>query len=249
MAKKRFVLVRYGIDCPGRFWDLLLFCGLGLIAGSLVPAVLQHYGLGHYGPGLIVIGFAVAGLSGLLAFLRLIVTIAGKPAEARMALASIPWRGDEKVLDIGCGRGILLVGAAQKAPQGQVVGVDIWRRDDMTGNHPDLAQHNLTQAGVAERVVVQQADARDLPFPRETFDVVFANLVLFCIKKPADREKALKEAFRVLKPGGRLVVVDPFETARVEKQLQREGALEIQRSNLMFLVFPSARRITARKAG
>lgn len=249
MAKKRFVLVRYGIDCPGRFWDLLLFCGLGLIAGSLVPAILQHYGLSHYSPALIVIGFSVAGLSGLLAFLRLLITIAGKPTEARMALDGIPWRGDEKVLDIGCGRGILLVGAAQKAPQGHVVGVDIWRRDDMTGNHPELVQRNLTEAGVAERVVVQQADARDLPFPRDTFDVVFANLVLFCIKKPADREKALKEAFRVLKPGGRLVVVDPDETARVKAQLELAGAVEIQRSDLMFCVFPSARRVTARKAG
>ena len=50
---------------------------------------------------------------------------------------SMPWRGDEKVLDVGCGRGLFLIGAAKSLTTGKATGVDIWQSEDLSNNTGD----------------------------------------------------------------------------------------------------------------
>ena len=66
-------------------------------------------------------------------------------------LAMIQWRGDEQVLDIGTGRGLLLIGAAKRLTTGHVVGIDIWSKKDLSDNRLERAEFNIKAEGVADR--------------------------------------------------------------------------------------------------
>jgi ubiquinone/menaquinone biosynthesis C-methylase UbiE len=137
-------------------------------------------------------------------------------------------RGCESVLDVGCGRGLLLVAAARDLPSGRATGVDIWR-SDVSGNSREAALENARRAGVAPRVEIRDADARRLPFADETFDVVVSAMALHNLRATADRQTAVRELVRVLKPGGRVVLMDLRHTAGYEKTLCESGFKNVRR--------------------
>src|SRR4029078_7755566 len=83
-------------------------------------------------------------------------------------------RGDETLLDLGCGRGAVLLAAAKLLPNGRAIGVDIWRADQ-TDNTQQNTPRNAEIEGVADRVEVQTADITDLPFDDDSFDVVVSS--------------------------------------------------------------------------
>jgi arsenite methyltransferase len=132
----------------------------------------------------------------------------GKRSVWKELLDELGLRGDELVLDIGCGRGAVLIAAARRLPRGRATGVDIWRLRDQTGNTRAAAERNAMVEGVSERVEFVDADARDLPFPPGSFDVVLSSLTFDNIRGSDERANALREAVRVLRPGGRMCVVD-----------------------------------------
>ncbi|MFZ0173119.1 MAG: class I SAM-dependent methyltransferase [Acidimicrobiales bacterium] len=132
----------------------------------------------------------------------------GKLSIWQELLDELDLRGDERVLDIGCGRGAVLIAAAHRVPEGRVTGVDIWRLRDQTGNNRAATERNTRAEGVSERVELADADARHLPFPSESFDTVVSSLTFHNIQNTDERAKALREAIRVLRPGGQLRVVD-----------------------------------------
>jgi ubiquinone/menaquinone biosynthesis C-methylase UbiE len=103
------------------------------------------------------------------------------------------------LLDCGCGPGTITIGLAEAVSPGQVVGVDI------DPKQVQLAQLNASQKGF-ENVRFQVADAREIPFPDASFDVVFANAVLAYYPAP---EHLLDEMRRVLRPGGLIGVREP----------------------------------------
>jgi SAM-dependent methyltransferase len=88
------------------------------------------------------------------------------------------------------------------------VGVDIWRRRDQNGNNRAATERNATLEGVSHRVSVVDADARDMPFPSASFDVVVSNLAFHNILSTEGRNQALSEAVRVLRDGRRMTIVD-----------------------------------------
>ena len=93
-------------------------------------------------------------------------------------LDGISWRGDETVLDVGCGRGLLLIGAAKRLKTGKATGVDIWLSEDLSGNGPEAALQNAKTEGVADRVKIESADVRKLPFGASSFDVVVSSMAI-----------------------------------------------------------------------
>src|SRR5207248_6090674 len=132
----------------------------------------------------------------------------GKLRSREQFLDLVPWRGDETVLDVGCGRGLFLVGAARRLTTGRAVGVDLWQAADLSGNRPEATLENARREGVADRVEVKDGDARHLAFADASFDVVVSSLALHNIVKAEERQQAVREIVRVLKPGGQVALVD-----------------------------------------
>jgi arsenite methyltransferase len=131
-------------------------------------------------------------------------------------------RGDERLLDLGCGRGAVLLAAAKRLPRGRAVGVDLWRADQTDNS----LQHTLANAAiehVADRVEVHTGDITALPFADDSVDVIVSNLVIHNIPGRAGRERAIAEAARVLRPGGRLAIADLWATSQHVRQLRALG--------------------------
>jgi arsenite methyltransferase len=140
-------------------------------------------------------------------------------------------RGDETLLDLGCGRGAVLLAAAKLLPNGRALGVDIWRADQ-TNNSQQNTLRNAELEGVADRVEVRTADITDLPFDDDSVDVIVSSLVVHNIPSPEARAKAISEAARVLRPGGRLVLADIWATRRHVRQLRELGWIDARRRGL-----------------
>lgn len=130
--------------------------------------------------------------------------------ETRDALLELlPWKGGGKALDIGTGSGLLAVGLAKKFPEAKVVGVDIWKAWS-GGMSNGLAGKNAAAEGVTGRVLFEKGDAKRLPFEDTSFDAVVTNLVWHNIPVK-DRFELMREALRVLKPGGAFMFSDLFK--------------------------------------
>ncbi|WP_084701563.1 class I SAM-dependent methyltransferase [Streptacidiphilus anmyonensis] len=141
-------------------------------------------------------------------------TLRGKLAVWEEELERAGLGGDERLLDLGCGRGAVLIQAAAHLPSGRAVGVDLWSGSDQSGNRPEATLANAAAAGVLDRVEVRTADMTALPFADGSFDVVTSALAIHNIPSRERRRRALDEAMRVLRPGGRLLVADFRPMAR-----------------------------------
>lgn len=136
-------------------------------------------------------------------------------------------RGDETVADLGCGRGAVLLAAAVRLPQGRAIGVDLWRTVDQSGNSADATTANAVALGVADRIELHTADLRDLSLPDASADVVVSSLVIHNLHDRAGRDAAIHEAARLLRPGGRLVLIDVMHVPAYARVLADAGLTEI----------------------
>jgi len=205
----------YGIDRPDLIYSLVAIGVIFLVLGAFSMAVTEA------------LGFALAAVFLVFAALLVLSSNVLKVREAERLLDSIPWRGDETVLDVGCGRGLMLVTAAKHLTTGRAIGVDIWKRWLQSSNRPDAALENARRAGVAEKVDVRSADARQLPFDSETFDVLLSSLVLHHISRP-ERRVALTEMVRVVKPGGRIALIEGFRSGEFTRILTDLGVSDLE---------------------
>jgi len=132
------------------------------------------------------------------------------------ALAEL--RPGETVLDLGSGGGIdVLLSAGRVGPTGKAYGLD------MTDEMLALARENQRKAG-ATNVEFLKGEIEQIPLPGNSVDVVISNCV---INLSADKDRVLAEAFRVLKPGGRLAVSDVVVRGGVPAEIRRSVELWI----------------------
>ena len=136
---------------------------------------------------------------------------------------------------MGCGRGAVLLMAAQHLTTGRAIGVDLWRSFDQSGNSIEATRRNAIAEGVADRVELHTANMTALPFADSSFDVVVSSLAIHNISRRADRDKAIEEAVRVLRPGGRLMIADVRATRQYREHLARSGMNEVGRRRLGWL--------------
>ncbi len=240
----------YGIDAPKVLRNLLLFGVLGLVLGIFGPRLVQ------LGPVRLLprpMFFGTGSMLLLEGFLYLFYVKVGKLYHRDRILSLHSWRGDENVLDVGCGRGLLLACAAKRMAQllgnGTVTGVDIWSQEDMSGNSEQATRRNLELEGVSDRCKLIGVAAQDLPFEDGTFDVVVSNLCLHNIYDRDARKRALRQIARVLKPGGQALISDYKLTKEYADELQRAGLSTKRVWGNPLYTFPPLRIVVARKAG
>jgi len=117
-----------------------------------------------------------------------------------------------KILDIGAGNGILAITAALRYQNAEVTGVDYWGKDWEYSK--SVCERNARVARVAERIHFQKGDAARLNIPDATFDAVVSNLTFHEVKLVKRKSDLLREALRLLKPGGSFVFIDYFYDSR-----------------------------------
>jgi len=232
----------YGIDAPNLVLTFLLIgvAGLGLaLALTKCPFVWRRFVAGP------------AGSMGAVFLLQAGVMYwgsrVGKLRLRDKLIASIPWRGDEKVLDVGCGHGLMLLGAAKQLRSGRAIGLDLWQKEDQAGNSPDATLRNAALENVANRVELRDGDARRMPFADDEFDVVLSSWALHNIYDRAGRDAAVCEIVRVLKPGGRLIIVDIRHVREYAEALRQTRITNIQISWPNFLFVIPTLTLTAEK--
>ena len=122
----------------------------------------------------------------------------------------------ETVLDLGSGGGIdVLLSAKRVGPTGKAYGLD------MTDEMLALANENKRKAG-AENVEFLKGEMENIPLPDNSVDVIISNCV---INLSADKDRVLREAFRVLKPGGRFAVSDIVTRGEIREDIRRSALL------------------------
>lgn len=206
---------------------------LVVVAGVVSQPVLLGWGVVDTVGGFTVVGLMVYSSK------------VGKIRVRDRLLEGLHLRGDEDVLDLGCGSGLMLLGATQRLSTGTATGVDLWRSRDQAGATRDQCLDNARRVGVAERITLADGDMTALPFPDASFDLVFACLAIHNLHPRARRELAIREAIRVLRPGGRLAVTDIAGTKSYAATAHAAGLHDVERSGHVRGTFPPARTLTA----
>lgn len=236
----------YGLDAPGAVRAIFV---IGL-AGAIVGFLLARWTLSrHSGPP---VGLAytvqIFGLFCLIvASLMFASSRLGKFHARDRLLARLKLRGDEAVLDVGCGHGLLLIAVAKLLPRGHATGIDLWSQADQSANSREATLSNAALEGVAQRVSVHDGDMRKLPFADRSFDAVIAHFAIHNVRSREGRREAIREIVRTLNHGGQVALSDLHGVELYADELRKSNMTEVEISSLSFWTFPPARTVTARK--
>jgi arsenite methyltransferase len=188
---------------------------------------------------LIVLGLIALGFVGV-GFVMVRSSRVGKLEAREKLLDALALTGEERVLDWGTGRGLMLVGVAKRLKSGRVTGLDFTAE-------AEAARANAKLEGVLEKVRVDGGDPLKLTYPDKHYDVVVSALALHQVADQGDRDQALSEMLRVLKPGGRLAIYDTLSTGQYAEALRATGAQSVELSSLSWAWCLPTRTVTARK--
>jgi arsenite methyltransferase len=232
----------YGLDAGRAVRAMVIVGAAGAIGGFL----LERWTLsGHPGLAYTLQIFGVCCL--ILASLMFASSRFGKFHARDRILARLKLRGDETVLDVGCGHGLLLIAAAKLLPRGHAVGVDLWSQWQQADNSREATLRNAALEGVAQRVSVHDGDMCKMPFADRSFDATVAHFAIHNVASHEGRREAIREIVRTLNHGGQVAISDLHGVRFYADELRKSEMVDVEISGLSFWTFPPARTVTARK--
>jgi ubiquinone/menaquinone biosynthesis C-methylase UbiE len=215
----------YGFDAPYAIIGLLAGAVTCIVIAALwasgVPILYGPLWLGLY--GLILLAAATS---------FLYTTRRGKFIVWRELIEALALTGNEATLDLGCGRGLVLLEVARHLANSRAVGLDLWRSRDQSGNAEETTLANARAEGMRERIELATGDMAKLPFDDASFDLVTSSLAIHNIPSATGRIKAIDEAARVLRPGGRLLIADFRHGRAYAARLHALGLQNVVRRSL-----------------
>ena len=239
--------MNYGLDSPPIVKRFFLIGAAFLLVGLLsqyfftesFPAVEQALFQACLWIGLTQILFAI---------LMVLSSAYGKLILSKKVVDSLGLQGNEYGLDVGCGRGLLLVAMAKKLNKnGKTVGLDLWRKEDLSLNKPDSVLKNIQREKIACLVELKSGDMLTMPFANNTFDIVVSSMAIHNLAVKEKCQLAINEIHRVLKPGGKLQLIDFKYTKVYRDQLKHLGWKEVKLSRYYFWMFPPVRIVSGIK--
>ena len=230
----------YGLDAGAAVYAMFVLGLAGAISGFvLVWTSSRHVNLAY---AVQLFGFCCL----FLASLMFASSRFGKLHARDRLLARLNLRGDEAVLDVGCGHGLLLIAAAKLLPRGHSVGIDLWTMDQ-SDNSREATLRNAALEGVAHRVSVHDGDMRKMPFADRSFDATVAHFAIHNVTSGEGRREAIREIVRTLKQGGQVAISDLHGADLYADELRKSHMTDVEISGRTFWTFPPARTVTARK--
>lgn len=235
--------VNYGFDAPSIMRNLLIFGALTIVLGFATPIFLSNIILKYIAYLVIFIGVVLF----ILGASMFVYGMVGKFNIRKMMLSKIAWKGDEMVLDIGAGTGLLMNGAAQYLTTGKAIGIDIWRDEDLSDNTLQNTLRNAEIEGVSDKIEIKTEDARQLSFADNSFDVILSQFCIHNIDDIKEQEKACFEIARVLKPNGIALIGDYIPTHTYAKYFEKAGLKVVSSKNYISTAYSMSWMVEVRK--
>lgn len=235
---------KFGIDAP---YIVLGFIISGIICLS-IALFMMPFVLHLWGTLLSVLFYFYGGYFLLNALWMLFSSIWGKGKVFQKMIKRMDIKGDEVVLDLGCGQGWFLTLIAPYLSKGRAIGLDSWQKKDLSRNSRDQVLSNLEKRKLNEKVDILDGDMRKIPLEDESIDVITASLSIHNLSNFDERKKVLAEISRVLKPNGRIVLMD-FQKVQEYQEFfcQTLKWPDIDLSKKQWWMFPPTRILTVQK--
>lgn len=229
----------YGIDAP-EVIRALFVVAIACALLEIVPRAFQLELRVHL-PLVVALGCTAAG------FAMLGYSKAGKLRHRDRLLALAELGAGMTVLDVGTGRGLLAIGAARTAGV-KAIGVDVFAAKDLSDNSLEKTLATVAAESVPG-VEIRSEDARKTTLADASVDRVLSNRCLHSVGDRAEREKALAEIVRVLRPGGRAVLSDSRYVGESAAYLAARGFAVSRHGPYVVDTFPPLSAIVATKPG
>lgn len=226
---------KYGLDAPRVVFGYL-FGGLIFMILGVVFSPLFYYASWTINLGILFL---------LIGLYMVYSSKIGKYKIYSRILNHISINGNETVLDVGCGRGLMLNGVASRITTGKAYGVDIWNAKDQSGNTRDAVMKNADLEGTKSKIEVINSDMRTLPFEDGYFDIIVSSLAIHNLKNDEEREKAFIEIARVTKMDGRVAILDLAHIDNYAATLKDRGFRIDNISKPQFRMFPPVKVLFA----
>ncbi|HDR7533203.1 TPA: class I SAM-dependent methyltransferase [Bacillus cereus] len=150
-----------------------------------------------------------------------------------LMVKKVNWNGKGKILDIGTGSGSLIIKLAIAFPESILTGIDYWGENWEYSQ--GQCQQNAEIEGVSDRIDFRKASAAELPLQDDEFDIVVSCLTFHEVRDTRSKTEVIKEALRVLKPGGEFIFLDLFMDEKIfgdtEELLDELKKLDISKLN------------------
>jgi ubiquinone/menaquinone biosynthesis C-methylase UbiE len=149
-----------------------------------------------------------------------------RSAELDLPMVTLLPGGQGKIVDAGCGAGRTTIAVARAMPEAKLIAFDRFDADYIEGGGDYLLKKNIDIAGISHRVEIEKGDIISTPFANNSVDAMVSSYMFDHLG--ANKQKALAESYRILKPGGRFLLI-----------IAVRNAYTFALSNLLFLLFPT----------